>query len=71
MELGTGNQSLLIYSTNPEYHLKKKRIEDLKYRNLSLDSVLFYEDKKGSIVAKTYGNISRSSVQFKVSRLKR
>ena len=48
--------------------MKKKRIEDLRYGDLSSDSVLLYEDEKGPIVAKTYGGTSWSSTQSKVSK---
>ena len=47
-------------STDPEYHLKKMRIEGLRYSH-PLDSVLLYEHEKGTIVAKTYGGTSWSS----------
>ena len=52
----------------PRIPFEKKRIEDLRYRNLSTDSVLLYEDEKGPIVAKTYGGTSWSSTQSKVSK---
>lgn len=55
---------------DPEYHLKKKRVEELRYK-LPVDSVLlFYEDEKGGpIVFKTYdGTSSWSSIQSKVSK---
>jgi hypothetical protein len=53
-------------SIGPEYHLKKRN-EELRY-NLSSDSVLLYEDENGPIVAKTYGGMSWSFVQSKISK---
>ena len=50
---------------------EKKRIEELRYRNPPIDSVLLYEDEKGPIAAKTYGGTSWSSTQSKISRLRR
>ena len=35
-----------------------------------MDSVLFYEDEKGPVAAKTYGGTSWSSIQSKVSNSK-
>ena len=56
-------------SMDPEYHLKKRGLKNLRYRNdPSSDSVLLYEDEKGPIVAKTYGGASWSSIQSKVSK---
>ncbi len=55
-------------STDPEYHLKKKRIEDLRYGKLPSGSVLLYEYEKGPIAAKTHGGTSWSSIQSKVSK---
>ena len=47
---------------DPEYHLKKRELKNLRYRNLPADSVLLYEDEKGPIAAKTYGGTSWSSI---------
>ncbi len=55
---------------DPEYHLEKKRIEVLRYK-LPIDSVLFYEDEKGQVAAKTYGGTSWSFVQSKVSKVQK
>ena len=46
---------------------EKKRIEELGYK-LPVDSVLFYEDEKGPVAAKTYGGTSWSSTQSRVSK---
>ena len=44
-------------SMDPEYHLKKKRIEEeeLRYNKLpAVNSVLLYEDEKGPVAAKKH-----------------
>ena len=51
------SKTVLGKSRDPEYELKKKRIEELRY-NPPQDSVLLYQDEKGPIVAKTYGGPS-------------
>ena len=46
---------------------EKKYIEQLRY-NTPSDSVLFYQDEKGPIAAKTHGGSSWSPVQAKVEK---
>ena len=58
-------------SRDPEYELKKKRIEELRF-SIPFDSILLYQDEKGPpTTAKTYGCPSWCSVQTKTEKAHR
>jgi hypothetical protein len=62
------SKMVLGKSRDPEYELKKNRIEELRY-NTSPDSILLYQDEKGPIIAaKTYGGPSWCSTQSKIEK---
>ena len=55
------SKTVLGKSRDPEYELKKNRIEELRY-NTPPDSVLLHQDEKGPVAAKTYGGQSWCSL---------